>query len=103
MAGKQCFLVCPPSGNMARKQCFLVCPPFGNMARKQFVVCSPFGNLTVRNIVSWFCHCLKAWLDFQVCSINLRCAEMQSLLYNNIHMVLREMDIRRCGFVYLVS
>ena len=46
------FLVCPPSGNMARKkwvswfahlnsrnmarkECFLVCPPSGNMVRKQ--------------------------------------------------------------------
>ena len=27
-------LVCPPSGNMARKQCFLVFPLFGNMAKK---------------------------------------------------------------------
>ena len=32
---QKCFLVCPPSGNMARKQCFLVCPPSGNMAGKQ--------------------------------------------------------------------
>ena len=42
----KCFLVCPPSGNMARKQCFLVCPPSGNMARKQcFLVCPPLGNM----------------------------------------------------------
>ena len=26
MAGKQCFLVYPPLGNMARKQCFLGFP-----------------------------------------------------------------------------
>ena len=44
---KQCFLVCPPSGNMARKQCFPVCPPVGNMARKQcFLLCPPLGNMT---------------------------------------------------------
>ena len=61
MAGKQCFLVCPPSGNMAskqcflvclplrimvRKECFLVCPHLRNMARKQcFLVCPPSGNM----------------------------------------------------------
>ena len=46
-ARKQFFLVCQPSGNMARKQCFLVCPPSGNMARKQyFLVCLPSGNMT---------------------------------------------------------
>jgi hypothetical protein len=28
MAWKQCFLVCSPSGNVARKQCFLVCQQF---------------------------------------------------------------------------
>ena len=57
---KQCFLVCPPSGNLARKKYFLVCPPSGNLARKKyfllcppsrkmarrkyFLVCSPSGN-----------------------------------------------------------
>ena len=41
MVWKQDFLVCPPSGHMARKQCFLVCPPSGHMARKQgFLVCT---------------------------------------------------------------
>jgi hypothetical protein len=61
-ARKQCFLVCPPLGNMAignnvswfvhlwghgyRKQCFLVCPPLGNMAKKQCsLVCPPLGNM----------------------------------------------------------
>ena len=57
---KQCFLVCPPSGNLARKKYFLVCPASGNLARKKyfllcppsrkmarrkyFLVCSPSGN-----------------------------------------------------------
>ena len=46
---KQCFLVCPPLGNMARKQCFVVCLPSRNMARKQcFLVCPPSGNMATK-------------------------------------------------------
>ena len=40
MTRKQCFLVCPPSVNMARKQCFLICSPSQNINRKQYVICS---------------------------------------------------------------
>ena len=59
---KQCFLVCPSSGNIARKQCFVVCPPLGSMARKQcFLVCPPSGNM-VRNIVFWFVCLRETWL-----------------------------------------
>ena len=45
-ARNQCFLVRPPSGNMARKQYFLVRLPLGNKARKQsFLVCLSSGNM----------------------------------------------------------
>jgi hypothetical protein len=46
---KQCFLVCPLSGNLARKQCFLVCLPLGNLAKKQcFLVYPPSGNQALK-------------------------------------------------------
>ena len=40
---QQCFLVCPFSENMAWRQfSYLVCSPSGKMARKQcFLVCQP--------------------------------------------------------------
>jgi hypothetical protein len=41
---------------MARKQCFLVCPPTGNMDWKCFVVCPPSGNAWLGNNVSRFAH-----------------------------------------------
>jgi hypothetical protein len=44
-ATKQCFLVCPFLGVMARKQYFLICRPLRNVARKQcFLVLSTFGK-----------------------------------------------------------
>jgi hypothetical protein len=48
MTGKLCFLVCPPSANMARKLCFLVCPPSE--------------NAWPGNNVSWFAHLRETWL-----------------------------------------
>ncbi len=63
MARKQCFLACPPSGNMAGKQRFLVCLPLQNMARKQcFLVCQPLGNM--------FCTALSYWIIIR--KLNLR-------------------------------
>ena len=35
------FLVCRPSGYMARKYCFLICLPSGNLARKQYFLLCP--------------------------------------------------------------
>jgi hypothetical protein len=45
-----------------RKECFLVCPPLGNMASKQcFLVCQPLGNLLGNN-VSWLVNLWETWL-----------------------------------------
>ncbi len=100
MARKHCFLVCPPLGNMAGKQrflvfppsrnigkgtiCFLVCPFLGNMARKQyslfrFPAFAKHGEGTIYvsgfvyipetwlgNIVSGFAHLWGTWLGNNV-------------------------------------
>ena len=68
-AGKQCFLVSPPSGNMGRK-CFVVCLPSESIAKKQYhLICPLLGNMAGN-------QCLTAFILPTLSLGNQRCMKL---------------------------
>jgi hypothetical protein len=94
MARKQCFLVCPLSGNMARKQCFLVCLPSGNNARNNVSWFVHLQETWLGNDVFWFIHLQETWLGNNVSpSRNMARKQFSASMLSSLPSVLHEKEV----------